>query len=57
MLHETATYELSGGHMVNIVQYCALKLSTLPEPLLSTVLLKEAINREQAKEGKMIHHL
>ncbi|MCD8193886.1 MAG: ATP-binding protein [Tannerellaceae bacterium] len=57
LLHAAASYELSGGSMVNIVQYCALKLSSLSDPQLTTQLLEQAIQREQAKEGKILYHL
>lgn len=56
LLREASGYKLSGGSMVNIVQTCALKLYNQSMPTLDLDLLKQAIAREQAKEGRIIAH-
>ncbi|MDL2309817.1 AAA family ATPase [Parabacteroides sp. OttesenSCG-928-B22] len=54
LLSYAASFTLSGGSMVNVIQYCAIKLSQQPSPLLSAEILRAAIVKEQAKEGKNI---
>ncbi len=54
LLHEASEYKLSGGSMVNVIQYCAIKLYGNNPPQLTSDILKEALKREQLKEGKLI---
>ncbi|KAA6346927.1 ATP-dependent zinc metalloprotease FtsH 2 [termite gut metagenome] len=55
LLHEAASFTLSGGSMVNVVQTCALKLYEQEQPALTLEILKAAIRREQAKEGTLVN--
>jgi hypothetical protein len=50
-----ARYRLSGGSMVNVIQTCATWLFGQQPPRLAPGQLKQAIEREQAKEGKVIN--
>jgi adenylate kinase family enzyme len=56
ILHKAAEYKLSGGSMVNIIQHCAIKLYGKNPPTLTIDILKQALAREQQKEGKMINN-
>jgi hypothetical protein len=53
-LQQAAKHKLSGGSMVNVIQRCAIELFDRKSPKLSPEQLKQAIVREQAKEGKVI---
>lgn len=50
----SAQFKLSGGSMVNVVQNCAIRLYQSKETQLSHEIMKEAINKELFKEGKMV---
>ncbi len=54
LLHIAAEYKLSGGSIVNVIQSCAIKLYGMDPPSLTEVILKQALVREQMKEGKII---
>jgi hypothetical protein len=54
-LQKAAAYKLSGGSMVNVIQACAIQLFGKTPPMLTFERLKQAIVREQAKEGKVIN--
>lgn len=54
LLDEISAYKLSGGSIVNIIQTCALKLYHQDPPSIHLQILKEAIGKEQQKEGKII---
>jgi adenylate kinase family enzyme len=54
ILLQASEFELSGGSMVNIIQYCAIKLYGSSDKQLTIELLKKAVNRELEKEGKII---
>lgn len=53
-LHSAAEHALSGGSMVNVVQNCAIRLYQSQKTTLPLEMLKEAINKELFKEGKMV---
>lgn len=53
-LLSAAQHTLSGGSMVNIVQSCAIRLYQTKGKTLSLQILKEAVNKELIKEGKMV---
>lgn len=53
-IRHAATYKLSGGSMVNVIQNCAIKLHGKNPPVLTGDILKQALLREQQKEGKII---
>lgn len=52
-LHQAASYKLSGGSMVNIIQSCAIKLYGNGEKFLSFGQFRQAVEREMRKEGKI----
>ena len=52
---QAAVYPLSGGSIVNVVQNCAIALFRSSLPYLTKELLMQTINKELAKEGKMIN--
>jgi Cdc6-like AAA superfamily ATPase len=54
-LQKAAEYKLSGGSMVNVIQACAIQLYDKIPPMLTSERLKQAIVREQTKEGKVIN--
>ena len=54
-LQRAAEYKLSGGSMVNVIQICAIQLYGKDSSKLSLESLKQAIVREQVKEGKVIN--
>ncbi|MDR0371851.1 MAG: ATP-binding protein [Prevotellaceae bacterium] len=54
-LQQAAKHKLSGGSMVNVIQHCAIGLFDKESPKLSPEQLKQAIVREQAKDGKIIN--
>lgn len=54
-IRQAATYKLSGGSMVNVIQNCAIKLYQKKSPLLTEDILKQAISKELQKEGKVIN--
>jgi len=47
-------YELSGSHIINIVQFAALKALEKGQHTLSMEDFQKAIRREYAKEGKLL---
>ena len=49
-----AKYEFSGSNIVNIVQYCCIKILSLKTNVISSSVLQEGIDRELLKEGKII---
>ena len=49
-----AKYEFSGSNIVNIVQYCCIKILSLHSQVISVAVLQEGIDRELLKEGKII---
>lgn len=53
LIREAASHKLTGGSMVNVIQSCAIKLYGNPNGKLTARLLKQAIVREQEKEGKI----
>jgi SpoVK/Ycf46/Vps4 family AAA+-type ATPase len=53
-LQQASEYKLSGGSMVNVIQACAIQLFGKTPPMLTFERLKQAIGREQMKEGKVI---
>lgn len=55
ILYQAAEYKLSGGSIVNVIQNCAIKLFHADSPLLNQEILKQAIAKEESKEGKMIN--
>ena len=54
LLHEAATFTLSGGSIVNIIQNCAIKLYSQSLSRLDLELLKTVIRKEMAKEGAIV---
>lgn len=55
LLYEASETELSGGSMINVVQRCALQLHPSTNPRLTKELLRQAIGKEQEKEGKIVY--
>ncbi len=55
LLQLATVYKLSGGSMINVIQTCAIKLFNEQPALLSENILKDAITKEQFKEGKIIN--
>lgn len=53
-IRKAASYKLSGGSMVNVIQSCAIKLYGKNMPVLTEEILKQTLLREQQKEGKII---
>lgn len=53
-IYKAAGYKLSGGSIINIIQSCAIKLYQLDTPILTDEILRQAIMKEIAKEGKML---
>jgi hypothetical protein len=53
-LQKATEYKLSGGSMVNVIQACAIQLFGKIPPILTIERLKQAIVREQTKEGLKI---
>jgi ATPase family associated with various cellular activities (AAA) len=49
-----AKYELSGSNIVNIIQYCCIKVLSLNSTVLSVPILLEGVERELSKEGKIL---
>ena len=56
LLHSIATYTLSGGNMVNIIQTCAIQLHQQGHHQLTLDMMKKAIRKELVKEGQLIEH-
>lgn len=56
LLHQAAEYKLPGGSIVNVVQSCAIKLYQSDSPILTEEILKQAISKEESKEGKLINN-
>ncbi|MCD8262007.1 MAG: ATP-binding protein [Bacteroides sp.] len=54
LLWEAATHKLAGGHILNVIRSCAVKLHRNGLALLTREILLEAIAREESKEGKLI---
>lgn len=54
-LQMASEYKLSGGSMVNVIQTCAIKLYNEQSTVLSLGIFKEAIAKEQVKEGKIVN--
>lgn len=57
IMHMAADFEISGGSMVNVIQYCAIKLYHTVNRQLTSGLLKKAIGRELEKEGKLVDNI
>lgn len=55
LLYEASETELSGGSMINVLQRCALQLHPSTSPRLTKELLRQAIGKEQEKEGKIAY--
>lgn len=53
-LRQAAAIELPGGSMVNVIQYCAIKMHETHQADLSISLLEQCIHRELEKSGKII---
>lgn len=54
-LHQIAEdYELAGGSIINVVQYCSLLAMSRNETIISKKDLIEGIRKEYSKVGKMI---
>lgn len=53
-IRKAASYKLSGGSMVNVIQSCAIKLYGKNMPVLPEEILNQSLLREQQKEGKII---
>lgn len=53
-LYKASDAKLSGGSMVNVVQRCSLLLHSTDTPTLTAEILQQAIDRELAKEGKLV---
>ena len=53
ILDEVATYALSGGSMLNIIQSCAIALYRQNRQNLGTEIFREAIHKELLKEGSI----
>ena len=53
LIREAASCKLTGGSMINVLQFCAVKLYGNPTGKLTLHLLRQAIAREQEKEGKI----
>lgn len=49
-----AKYEFSGSNIVNVIQYCCIKILSLKTNVISSAILQEGIDRELLKEGKII---
>lgn len=47
-------YELSGGSILNVVEYCSIMAMSRNSTIIKTEDLKEGIKRELGKEGKMM---
>lgn len=54
ILQVAASYNLSGGTIVNVIQQCAIRLFNSEYPRLTVAVLKEAIRREQEKHGVIV---
>lgn len=46
-------YELSGSNIINIIQYCSLKVLSLESDILTSRILKEGIRKEYSKENRL----
>ena len=46
-------YEITGANIMNIVQYCCLEALSAKDNTISLSLLKQGIEKEYSKEGKM----
>jgi adenylate kinase family enzyme len=55
ILHEASQHKISGGSMVNIIQFCALQIYRSERPALTEEILRSAINSELAKEGLLVN--
>lgn len=53
LLQLAAEAELSGGSMINILQRCALELFQLENPILTSQIVLNALEKELEKEGKI----
>ena len=47
-------YELAGGSILNVVQYCSLQAMNRGENIIRRSDLMEGIKKEYAKVGKML---
>ena len=56
LLREASEYVLSGGSIVNVIQRCAIQLYGKSQATLTPEILKQAVAREQFKEGKLINN-
>lgn len=56
LLHVASEAELSGGSMINIIQYCALQLYDKEKPVLHLEILQRGIKKEQEKEGAIVEN-
>ncbi|MDR3061987.1 MAG: ATP-binding protein [Dysgonamonadaceae bacterium] len=56
LLNRAATFNLSGGSIVNAIQTCAIKIHSQSIKKLNMEILKFSICREQAKEGKLVRN-
>lgn len=54
LLHAIASYTLSGGNMVNIIQMCAIQLHQQTHHQLTLDMMKKAIRKELIKEGQLL---
>ena len=50
----SARYEISGGSILNVVQYCSLRSMSRNTNIISREDLIEGIRREFLKEGKVL---
>ncbi|MEL1242795.1 ATP-binding protein [Flavobacterium sp. DGU11] len=55
ILNSASQHKLSGGSMVNVIQYCALHLYRAERPILTEDILRTAINNELDKEGILVN--
>lgn len=46
-------YELSGSNIINVIQYCSLKVLSLKSDVLTSKILKEGIKKEYLKENRL----
>ncbi len=46
-------YEVSGSNIINIIQYCSLKVLSLKSDVLTPEILLEGIKKEYIKEGRL----
>ncbi len=56
LLQLASETELSGGSIVNVLQRCAIKLFQSGKQTLDAAILRQAITKEQLKEGKIVRY-